>query len=154
MEFSLMGTLIAIIIFALNFLAVKFPPKNVTVGLKDAGIVFTILERIGQVGCIILLVISKDNFQNLSINVWAVLMLFCITVYYFLWIRYVVKGHDYSLLWKPLVFIPIPMAIFPVCAFGFAAILGKSIWLGIGVAFLSIGHFVNSWHSYKYLKSS
>jgi hypothetical protein len=41
------------------------------------------------------------------------------------------------------------MAIFPVFAFGFAALWGKSIYLGLAVIILAIGHFVNSWYTYK-----
>lgn len=154
MGFSIIGTIIAIAIFIPNLLMMKFPPNNAPKDLKDAGIIFTVLERIGQVGCILILVISKTNFEKLTINIWAVFMGSCLLIYYFLWARYVVKGQEYNLLWEPLSFIPIPMAVFPVGAFLFAAILGKSIWLVILVVFLGIGHFANSWHSYKELKKN
>lgn len=154
MGFSIIGTIIAIAIFIPNLLMIKFPPNNAPKDLKDAGIIFTVLERIGQVGCILILVISKTNFEKLTINIWAVFMGSCLLIYYFLWARYVVKGQEYNLLWEPLSFIPIPMAVFPVGVFLFAAILGKSIWLVILVVFLGIGHFANSWHSYKELKKN
>lgn len=154
MGFSVIGTLIAIAIFIPNLLIIKFPPNNAPKDLKDVGVIFTILERVGQVGCIVILVISRENFEKLTIDIWAVFMGLCIIIYYFLWTRYVVKGQEYKLLWKPLGFIPIPMAVFPVGAFLFAAALGKSIWLGILVIFLGIGHFANSWHSYKELKKN
>lgn len=154
MGFSVIGTIIAIAIFIPNLLMIKFPPNNAPKVLKDGGIIFTIFERIGQVGCILVLIISKNNFEKLTINIWAVFMGFCILIYYFLWARYIVKGQEYKLLWEPLSFIPIPMAVFPVGAFLFAAILGKSIWLGILVVFLGIGHFANSWYSYKELKKN
>lgn len=149
MGFSFMGTLIAITILVPNLLLIKFPPKNAPDNSKDIKIIFTILERIGQVACIFLLIISKRNFNNLSMNVYALLMSLCILIYYYLWIRYLIKDQNYRLLWEPLIFIPIPMAVFPVCAFAFAALLGKSVWLGIAVIFLAIGHLVNSWNSYK-----
>jgi len=149
MGFSISGLLIAAIIFAPNLVIIVFPPKNIPLELKDAGILFTILERIGQIGCIILLCISKDNFSTLSINIWFVLMTICILAYYYLWLRYIIKGQDFSLLFKPLAFIPIPMAIFPVLAFAMAAILGQSIWLILAVLSLAIGHIPNSWHTYK-----
>lgn len=149
MGFSLIGTLIAISVFAPNFLMIMFPPKNVPDHLKSEEMIYTILERIGQVGCIGILVISKDNFQNLKFSIWVVLIVLSIAAYYCLWIRYVVMGRKYILLWEPLMGIPIPMAVFPVCTFGFAAIWGNSIWLGIAVVCFSIGHFVNSWHSYQ-----
>lgn len=152
MGFSIIGLLIAIFIFLPNVLFIIFPPKNVPVGLKDAGIIFTVLERIGQAGCLVILVMSKENYQNVIINSWFVLMALCVIAYYCLWIRYVVEGHYFSFAFKPFLLLPIPMAIFPVLAFGLAALWGKSIYLGIAVIILAIGHFVNSWHTYELTK--
>jgi hypothetical protein len=152
MEFSLLGTLMALIILAPSLLMIKFPPENVPADVRDAGPVYTILERLGQLGCISVLVISKNNFQQVQFGIIAALIVLSIVVYYGLWVRYIVKGRQYNLLWDPLGFIPIPLAVLPVCAFGLAAILGKSIWLSIAVVCLAIGHLANSWHSYKYTK--
>lgn len=152
MGFSIIGLRIAVFIFLPNLLFVLFPPKNVPAGLKDAGIIFTVLERIGQAGCLVILIISEVNYQNANIDIWFILMALCIILYYSLWIRYVAKGHDFSLGFKPLLFLPIPMAVFPVFAFLFAALWGESIYLGTAVVLLAIGHFVNSWHTYKLIK--
>ncbi|WHY20038.1 hypothetical protein QNH28_03145 [Paenibacillus sp. G2S3] len=152
MGFSLLGTLMALILLAPSLLMIKFPPENVPAGVRDAGPVFTIFERIGQLGCIGILAISKDNFQYVKFGILAALIVLFIMIYYGLWIRYIVKGQQFKLLWDPLVFIPIPMAVIPVCAFGLAAIWGKSIWLSLAVVCLAIGHLANSWHSYKYTK--
>lgn len=152
MGFSLLGTLMALIILAPSLLIIKFPPKNVPAGVRDAGPVYTILERLGQMGCISILAISKVNFQHVEFDIIAALIVLFIAIYYGLWIRYIVKGRQFKLLWDPLGFIPIPMAVLPVCAFGLAAIWGKSIWLSLAVVCLAIGHVANSWHSYKHTK--
>ncbi|AIQ33727.1 MULTISPECIES: hypothetical protein [Paenibacillus] len=153
MGFSFLGTLIALIILAPSFLMIKFPPENVPAGVRDAGPVFTILERVGQLGCISILVISKDNFQQVDFGIIAALIVMLIAAYYGLWIRYLVKGRQFKILWDPLGFIPIPMAVLPVCAFGLAAIWGRSIWLSVAVVCLAIGHLANSWHSYKHTEN-
>lgn len=152
MGFSTTGLLIVAIILSPNLIFAFFAPKNIPQGIKDAGLLFTVMERIGQAGCMGLVVISKDNFEAASIDVWFYLMVICIVVYYCLWIQYFVQGREFYLLFKPLWFIPIPMAIFPVLAFSFAAIWGKSIWIGISVVLLAVGHFANSWNSYKCTK--
>ncbi|WP_339268624.1 hypothetical protein MKY19_03140 [Paenibacillus sp. FSL R5-0744] len=152
MGFSLLGTLMALILLVPSLLMIKFPPENVPSGLRDAGPIYTFLERAGQLGCIGILAMSQDNFQQVKLGVIAVFIVLFIAIYYGLWVRYIVKGQQFKLLWDPLVFIPIPMAVLPVCAFGLAAIWGKSIWLSIAVVCLAIGHLANSWHSYKYTK--
>jgi hypothetical protein len=153
MGFSFLGTLIALIILAPSLLMIKFPPENVPAGVRDAGPVYTLLERAGQLGCIGILAISMDNFQHVEIGILPALILLFVAIYYGLWIRYIVKGRQFKLLWDPLGFIPIPMAVLPVCAFGLAAMWGKSIWLSIAVVCLAIGHLANSWHSYMYTKN-
>lgn len=152
MGFSITGVLIAVFIFLPNVLFIIFPPKNVPDGRMDAGIVFSVLERIGQAGSLVILTISKENYQNARLDIWFVLMALCVIAYYGLWIRYVVKGHDFLLGFKPLGYLPIPMAVFPVSAFGFAALWGRSIYLGIAVVLLAVGHFANSWHTYQLTK--
>ncbi|HBS45716.1 MAG TPA: hypothetical protein DEA91_16895 [Paenibacillus sp.] len=149
MGFSLLGTLMAFILLAPSLLMIKFPPENVPSGVRDAGPIYTLLERAGQLGCIGILAISQDSFQQAEFGVIAVFIILFIAIYYGLWIRYIVKGRQFKLLWDPLGFIPIPMAVLPVCAFGLAAIWGKSIWLSIAVVCLAIGHLANSWYSYQ-----
>jgi hypothetical protein len=148
MGFSYIGLAILLIIFAPNLLYIKYSPKDIPGNMKDVSILFTALERAGQAAFFIILILSKNNYQNIKVNMWFVLMMLSIVIYYGLWIRYVVKGKYFSLLFSPLWIIPIPMAIFPVLAFGFAALLGKSIYLGITVVVFAIGHFANSWNSY------
>jgi len=50
--------------------------------LADAGIIFTVLERVGQVACVVLLVIQKNNFSNRSIDIWFISIAIYIVAYY------------------------------------------------------------------------
>ena len=153
MGFSFIGTFIGMLLLLPSILFfIKFPPKNIPHASTGVGVAYVILERIGQIGCLTVLAISEHNFQSIKVNIWTLLMLFSIIIYYSLWIRYVIKGQDYSWLWKPLLFIPIPLAIFPVCAYVFAALWVKSVWLGIATLILAIGHLTVSYHSYKSIK--
>lgn len=150
MGFSLTGLLLAVLILVPNLLIYIFPPTNI-LSKVDAGLLFTLLERVGQVACIFILIMSKENYQSINIDSLFALFGLFILFYYGLWIRYVVKGHDFKLLFKSILFIPIPMAIFPVFAFFFMALWIQSTYLLLAVFVLSIGHFVNSWHMYKLL---
>lgn len=151
MGFSLTGFIFAIAIFAPNLLMIVFPPLNVPAELKNAGIAFTVLERIGQISCLVLLAICKRNFDNRSFDIWFILSGICIVAYYGLWIRYVVAGRDFALLFK-FYAVPILMAVIPILAFAFIAIWGKSLWLGSATAIFAVGHIVNSWNTYSLIK--
>lgn len=151
MGFSIVGTAIAVMILAPNMLMFILPPRNAPRGMKDAGVLFTALERIGQAGCFVLPVISKDWLDGRSVDAWFILAALCIAVYWRLWIRYALR-REFELLFTPLGFVPIPMAVFPVLAFAFVAVWGRSVWLGMAAAALAAGHIANSWNGYNYVK--
>lgn len=152
MGFSLIGSIMVTVILVPNFLLLAFPPRDIP-EIKAPGIIYSLTERIGQICCIFLLIVSEIKFETTPINIWFILMTICTVIYYGLWIRFYVHGRSFLVLFKSLGVIPIPMAIFPVLAFGFAAIWGKSIWIGISVILLAIGHFTVSWNTYKYMKA-
>lgn len=148
MGFSLTGLAIALAVLGPNLLMVLLPPREGTSAIVSAGLPFTILERAGQVASLSLLCLLPASFERAP-DVWFWLMIVGIAAYWALWIRYVVRGRHVWLLFEPVLRIPIPMAIFPVLAFGCAAAWGRSIWLGIAVLVLAIGHWSNSWYSYR-----
>lgn len=149
MGFSVTGTIIAAAMLLPNLFYLFFPPQNVPQGKRDAGLFFTILERAGEVALIVFLVISHDAFANKGINVWAILMVVCIAVYYGLWLRYFLKGRQSALLTKPLLAFPVPMAVFPVFAFAFAGVWGNSFLLLAAAAAFALGHIPNCLHNAK-----
>jgi hypothetical protein len=79
-------------------------------------------------------------------------MLTCIVIYYGLWFRYIRSGQEFSSLWRSFLLIPIPLAVIPVCAFGFAALWARSLWLGTASVILAIGHITVNWISYTQIR--
>lgn len=152
MGFSITGTIIAAVMLLPNILYLFFPPANVPERKKDAGLFFTILERIGQIALIVLLVVSHDSFDGRAFDVWAILMTVCIAFYYGLWLRYFLRGRQYRLLYRPLFALPVPIAMFPVFAFAFAGVWGNSLLLLAATAVFALGHIPNSWHNAKLFK--
>lgn len=153
MSFSIIGTVIAVLIlFPSIIFYTIFPPKSPSVKIKEVSSIFTVFERIGQVACLLLLIMSGNSMRLDNINVFAILMIICIVIYYFLWIRYIIDGRDTRIMLRPFLFVPIPGAVFPVCAFAFAALWGNVILLSISSLILGIGHFTVSLNTYKQTK--
>ncbi|HEY0258380.1 MAG TPA: hypothetical protein VGC18_00890 [Lacisediminihabitans sp.] len=149
MGFSLTGLVIAAVVFAPSLLLIPLPPAGGIAQLATAGPVITALERVGQVSCILLLCLSGRELAPATVDAWFVLLAVCILVYYGLWARYLTRGRDVALLFRPLWIIPIPMAVFPVLTFAFAAAWSRSSWLAIATVVLAAGHLTNSWYSYR-----
>ena len=140
MGFSITGTIIAAVMLLPNIIFLFFPPQNVRAEETGAGRFFTIMEYIGQVALIALLVISHDSFDGRPFDVWAVLMAICIAVYYGLWLRYFLTGRQARLLYRPLLALPVPMAVVPVFAFAFSGGWGNSLFLLAASAVFALGH--------------
>lgn len=144
MGFSITGTIIAAVMLLPNIIYLFFPPQNVPESKKDAGLFFTVLERVGQIVLIVLLAVSHDSLDGRAFDVWAVLMVVCIAVYYGLWLRYFLKGRQYGMLYRPMLTLPVPMAVFPVFAFAFAGVWGNSLLLLAASVVFALGHIPNS----------
>lgn len=154
MGFSLTGFLIAVVLVFPNTLAALFPPQKMPKGLRrHESNLITALEKTGQAGCLLALIIAKSGFDHMTVNVWSVLMGICIAIYYGLWIRYVLTGYRFASLFQPWAGIPVPMAVFPVLALGFASVIGQSVFLAAATVLLAAGHIVNSWRTYRQINS-
>ena len=142
MGFSVFGTIIVVLTMLPSLVFfIFFPPVNKPSGTQaHEPLPLTILERLGQAACLILLVILRNWFDTRRFDIWLALSIACLLVYYGLWIRYLIKGRNYALLYKPLLFIPVPLAVIPVAVFAFAAVWGQSLWLGIAAVLFGSGH--------------
>lgn len=150
MGFSIPGLILVVTILAPNLLYATFPPRNVPQTGRDAGPVFGLLEQIGRVACLGLLVFSGRTLdEGASSLPWFVLACVSIAMYYAVWIRYFSHGRKSSLLLAPLGVVPIPLAIFPVLAFGFSALWSESPWFGLAVLLFAVGHVSNTWRAYR-----
>lgn len=154
MGFSLFGTILALLMLLPSIIFFIRFPNNAVQEADALPKIFVMLEKIGQPACIISLILSKDFFVVENMNGFTVLMAVCMILYYALWVIAFRKGGDFSIMLKPLWFIPIPGAVLPVSAFAFAALWGKSVWLGAATVIVAIGHCAVSFSSYKQIKSS
>lgn len=152
MDFSIVGTMIAAVMLLPNIIYLFFPPQNIPQDIKGAGRFFAVMEHMGQIALIVLLVVSRDSFDGRAFDVWAVLMVICIAVYYALWLRYFLGGRQARLLYRPLLSLPVPMAVFPVFAFAFSGVWGNSLFLLAASAVFALGHIPNSLHKAKLFK--
>ena len=124
-----------------NLLFLALPALNAKKYGKSAdSLALTIVERAGQVSCFILPLFFPLSFTgSLVITGWIVMGV-SLGFYYAGWTRFFVQGRDYSLLYRPLIGLPVPMATSPVIYFLFSALVLGSVYQAIGAAVLGVGH--------------
>ena len=119
---------IGLVIFALpmliNIAYVMFPP----VGKAEQAAAVThwieIVEQISRIAYLlaVTLIVSLDKLSFRS--GWLYLAATFLFLYYAVWLRYFMSGREISLLSRSFLFVPMPLAVFPVLYF-----LCAAIWL-------------------------
>ena len=142
------GILAVSIILIPNIFFFIFPPRNIAENLNPIPLAFTIMEQIGRLACFIIPIIFGKKIADQEFSYLLILMAICVMIYYVCWISFFVNGREYFDLFKPLGFIPIPMAIFPVLYFLLLGIWAKSTILMTSSIIFAVGHFKESWNIY------
>lgn len=141
MGFSLPGLLIALAILAPSFLLFPFPPTGAPDPAPRTSVIAGVLERVGQVGCLVLAVIVSPRPGH---PIWLVVLLALLSFYYVLWGRYLAGGRRFGLLYEPLGPIPVPLALAPVLAFLAASFWLHNWFLTAAAIVLGVGHITVS----------
>lgn len=108
------------------------------------------LEQIGRLGIFVLPLFWPVYLADSLSTVALVLMALCLLIYHICWIRYMVQGRSYSLLFQHFLFIPVPMAVFPVLYFLFASILLRSWPIAAAAVVFALGHIPESIRAWRY----
>ena len=117
---------IGLVVFALpmliNIAYVMFPP----VGKAEQAAAVThwieIVEQISRIAYLfaVTLLVSRETLSFRS--VWFSLAAVFLVLYYAVWLRYFMGGREIALLSRSFLFVPMPLAVFPVLYFMCAAI--------------------------------
>ena len=93
-----------------NLLFLVFPPLNVSKYGKSAdSLLFTIVERVGQVGSFFLPLFFPLSFSGRLVTIAWTVMGLALAFYYAGWLRFFLRGRDYALLFRPMLGIPVPI---------------------------------------------
>jgi len=144
------GFLLPLIIFVPNLFVLFFPPKDLPSFLEERSIlkVLTGFERLGQASVLIIPFFYSMKIET-SLQLVGIAVLLISAVFYYLgWLRYLLGGRHYKLLFQPMLGVLIPMAISPVIYFFASAIVLGSWPLFIGTISFAIGHLFLSYNTY------
>ncbi len=154
MGFHIMGVLIPLIILLPNLLFMLYPPKDMPGQKEKEPLWLTVLENIGRIICFLYpIVFGVDVSNAIRLNsALPYVMALCILAYYCLWARYFIHGRRFALLFRPLFFLPIPMAVFPALYFLALSILLQSLIMGVAAAIFAASHIALSRKTYRQLQ--
>lgn len=125
LSFSWCGIVVFALPMLINIAYVLFPPAGKSESANHTPRWLEIAENISRVAYLAALTVLVSNDPLDLKSVWLILSAAFLILYYMVWIRYFKGGRDIALLKKSFLFVPIPLAVFPVLYYLFAA-----IWMG------------------------
>lgn len=128
--FSIVGLIVFIIPMLINILYFMLPPANIDNNEEKNNKFLELIEQGSRVLFAIAICFFISNTElNYKSSLLYVSIIFLI-LYYIVWIRYFMNGRDIKILGEKFMFVPMPLAVFPVLYFLFAA-----LWMKNYVAF-------------------
>ena len=144
--FSWIGLIVFLLPMLINIVYVILPPKNAPTTQQETNKILEIIEQSTRILYMLAIVflVCKEKVDFTSI--WMFVGLMFLTLYYIVWFRYFLGGRDIELLGKAFLFVPMPLAVFPVIYF-----ICSAIWLNnyIAVLFMIIFGIAHNIISYK-----
>ena len=125
LSFSWVGLVVFALPMLINVIYAIFPPTGDVGQVKNVTKWVEVIENVSRIAYLILMTFLVNKDAPYYLNVWLVLAAIFLILYYVVWIRYFIGERNVALLAKPFLFVPIPLAIFPVLYYLFAA-----IWVG------------------------
>jgi len=141
MSFSLPGLLVSVAILAPSLLLIAFPPRGAPATPPRIPAPLAVLERAGQAGCLVAPALTGLAPGSAW---WLTGIAVSTAAYYGVWLRYFLSQRQYSALYSSIGALPVPLAVFPVLAFGFSAAWLHSVWVGLATVILAVGHIGSS----------
>lgn len=106
------------------------------------------IEQATRVLYVIALCILVSDRKIVLQSPWPILAMVFLVLYYIVWIRYFAGGRKVSLMEKSFLFVPIPLAVFPVLYYLFAAIWLHNYIAAVVMIVFGVAHYVVSYLSF------
>lgn len=143
------GWIIAVLILFPNIFYLLFPPIDIPPETAASDLsrkkTLEIIEKVGQAGCFTIPFFYSINTSSKIEQFSFVLFGLALIFYYAGWLRYLLQGRSFRILFSPIAGIPLPMALAPITAFFAAAVILHAWPLALAALILSGGHIPVSW---------
>ena len=148
-SFSWIGLVIFALPMLINIAYVMFPPAEKAGQTAAVTHWVGIVEQISRIAYLlaVTLLVSRENLSFRS--GWLYLAAAFLILYYAVWIRYFMGGREIVLLSRSFLFVPMPLAVFPVLYFLCAAIWLHNLPAAIIMVIFGAAHLAVSLQSFR-----
>ena len=149
LSFSWIGLVVFALPMIINIAYAVFPPAKKAEQTAAAARWIEIVEQISRIAYLaaITLLVSRKAVGIRSVWLW--LSAVFLVLYYIVWIRYFAGGREIPLLNRPFLFVPMPLAVFPVLYYLCAAVWLHNIPAVILMTVFGVAHLTVSIRSFS-----
>ena len=149
LSFSWIGLVIFALPMLINIAYVMFPPAGKAEQTAAVTHGVEIVEQISRIAYLfaVTLLVSRETLSFRS--VWFSLAAVFLILYYAVWLRYFMGGREIALLSRSYLFVPMPLAVFPVLYFLCAAIWLHNLPAAIIMVIFGAAHLAVSLQSFR-----
>ena len=148
-SFSWIGLVIFALPMLINIAYVMFPPAGKAEQTASVTHWVDVVEQISRIAYLlaVVLLVSRDKLSFRS--GWLYLAAAFLILYYAVWLRYFMGGREIVLLSRSFLFVPMPLAVFPVLYFLCAAIWLHNLPAAIIMVIFGAAHLAVSLQSFR-----
>ena len=148
-SFSWIGLVIFALPMLINIVYAMFPPAGKAEQTAAVTHWVEIVEQISRIAYLfaVTLLVSRDKLGFRS--GWLYLAAAFLVLYYAVWLRYFIGGQEIVLLSRSFLFVPLPLAVFPVLYFLCAAIWLHNLPAAIIMVIFGAAHLAVSLQSFR-----
>ena len=149
LSFSWIGLVIFALPMLINIAYVMFPPAGKAEQTAAVTHGVEIVEQISRIAYLfaVTLLVSRETLSFRS--VWFSLAAVFLVLYYAVWLRYFMGGREIVLLSRSFLFVPMPLAVFPVLYFLCATIWLHNLPAAIIMVIFGAAHLAVSLQSFR-----
>lgn len=153
MNFKISFSWIGLVVFALpmliNLVYAAFPPAGEPQPPAPVTRWVEIVEQASRIAYLLAVTFLVSRTPVSVRSTWFFLAVAFLLLYYAVWIRYFVFGRDVALLERMFLFVPMPLAVFPVLYFLCAALWLHNVPAAVLMVIFGATHLTVSLQSFQ-----
>lgn len=149
LSFSRLGLVLFVLPMLINIAYVMFPPAGKAEQTAAVTHWVEIVEQVSRAAYLfaVTFLVSREPIEPRS--VWLFLAALFLLLYYAVWVRYFAGGRKIALLSRSFLFVPMPLAVFPVLYYLCAAIWLHNLPAAIIMVIFGAAHLTVSIQSFR-----
>lgn len=148
-SFSWIGLVVFALPMLINLVYAAFPPAGEPQPPAPVTRWVEIVEQASRIAYLLAVTFLVSRTPVSVRSTWFFLAVAFLLLYYAVWIRYFALGRDVALLERAFLFVPMPLAVFPVLYFLCAALWLHNVPAAVLMVIFGAAHLTVSFQSFQ-----